>query len=170
MVGVKGRSGRPKRDPIERLREDVRRAQGSRSSEACWPWPKSLDEYGYGKCYMGDRGGKMIASRAVYEHFVGPLIKTLVVMHTCDNPRCVNPEHLMLGSVADNNRDAHRKGRQPSRRGGRNPSSKLSEDAVRFIRSADVSQRGAKAALARLFAVSPATITLVLKSANWKDL
>lgn len=72
----------------------------------CLVWRGHLDKFGY--------GGN--AHRKSYETHVGPIPKGMCVLHRCDTPACVNPEHLFLGSLAENCRDRSRKGR--SRRAG----------------------------------------------------
>jgi hypothetical protein len=73
----------------------------------CLPWAGRRDEDGYG--HFGKSGS---AHRLAWEDANGQRIPPgLVVMHTCDNPPCINPAHLVLGAIADNNRDRHAKGR-----------------------------------------------------------
>jgi hypothetical protein len=73
----------------------------------CWQWTGML-AHGYGYLW---REGKMIrAHRLSYELYVGEP-GDLFVMHRCDNPRCVNPDHLLLGTASDNNADMREKGR-----------------------------------------------------------
>lgn len=76
----------------------------------CWNWTASLDRYGYGKFRKGP--GLFIASRvSLAMHFGRDLDAAEMACHTCDNPACVNPAHLFVGSAKDNFVDAVRKGR-----------------------------------------------------------
>ena len=76
----------------------------------CWEWQASCDDSGYGTFR---HQGKMKKAHRLAWVFCGrgPIPDGLVVMHSCDNPPCCNPAHLSLGTVADNNRDRHDKGR-----------------------------------------------------------
>ena len=78
----------------------------------CWEWQKALrGNSGYGTLKIK---GKMVgAHRYSYELFKSLIPPGLLVCHTCDNPKCVNPEHLFLGSNSDNMKDAFSKGRLP---------------------------------------------------------
>jgi hypothetical protein len=92
-------------------------------------------------------------------------IKGLVVRHKCDNPRCVNPEHLELGTQGDNLMDRHRSGRVLL--GSRHPNSKLTENDVKLIR--ELRAEGAsQQRLANIFQVSRAAIRQVLEGRAWK--
>jgi hypothetical protein len=85
------------------------------------------------------------------------------VLHRCDNPPCVNPAHLFLGTMRDNTRDMMAKGRDPFI-GERHNQAKLTDDAVREIRNSPETGR----ALANRFSVSQATICLVRQRKHWK--
>lgn len=78
--------------------------------DECWEWQAGCDDDGYGT-FRHD--GKMKKAHRLAWIFCsrGPIPDGLVVMHSCDNPPCCNPAHLSLGTVADNNRDRHNKGR-----------------------------------------------------------
>ena len=78
----------------------------------CWNWTKSTSPDGYGK--LKRNGVTMRAHRIFYEHFNGPITDNLHVLHRCDNPLCVNPEHLFLGTRVDNMQDMIEKGRAPT--------------------------------------------------------
>lgn len=76
----------------------------------CWMWLGSTYKGGYGRFWTGIR--RVQAHRYVWELFHGPIADDgLVVRHSCDTPGCVNPDHLKLGTQADNMFDASRKGR-----------------------------------------------------------
>jgi len=78
----------------------------------CWIFAGARLPKGYGKIGVGSRGeGWMLAHRASYECFVGPVPEGMCVLHRCDNPSCVNPDHLFLGTKSDNTQDCIKKGR-----------------------------------------------------------
>lgn len=78
----------------------------------CWLWKAAVNGTGRGQFRM-DRGhsSTTTAPRAAYTLFVGEIPEGMVVMHSCDEPMCVNPRHLSLGSLSDNTQDMIRKGR-----------------------------------------------------------
>jgi len=75
----------------------------------CWNWQGSINTGGYGTIAI--RRKTRTLHRLNYERLVGEIPKGICVLHKCDNPRCCNPEHLFLGTQADNIRDMHEKGR-----------------------------------------------------------
>lgn len=83
------------------------------AENGCWLWSAAVDNDGYGK-FQYPVNGRQVHIRAhrwAYEHFVGPIRDGDVVMHVCDTPPCVNPNHLDTGSPIDNNDDKIGKGR-----------------------------------------------------------
>jgi HNH endonuclease len=140
----------------------------------CWIWKGSLaNRYGY-------FGSKVAAHRFSYELHHGPIPDGMCVCHRCDNPPCVNPAHLFLGTYADNNRDAVAKGRQAKgethgsrkhpekwKRGEGHYEAKLTDDAVREMRALHAAGMGYKS-LARRYGISTETAHRAVKKRTWK--
>lgn len=101
--------GRPKKDEgalrpqlMSRIRIDA--------ATGCWEWTGSLDKDGYAEVWYD--GKKRRGHRLAFKLWVGDVADDVKVMHTCDNPPCINPAHLKAGSQKENNRDARDKGRR----------------------------------------------------------
>lgn len=97
----------------------------------CWIWKQHHTSDGYGLIKIA--GKSRLVHRVAYEELRGPVSSGLVVRHSCDRPACWNPDHLSLGTVADNNNDMRKRGRDA--RGERGRHAKLTEDIVRVVRS-----------------------------------
>jgi hypothetical protein len=124
-------------------------------------------QYGYG--IMRFEGKTRRAHRVIYCQFHGLRIGDidgLHVMHVCDNPPCVNPAHLRLGTHTDNMRDKQSKGRGNQPKGVRNAKAKLDDEKVRTIRSLVASGHSHRF-VARMFCVNPSTITRVACGKKW---
>lgn len=100
-------------------------------TDGCWEWKASKVYNGYGRMWFDNK--KQRAHRISYQLLIGPIPDGMLVCHKCDNPGCVNPDHLFLGTSADNTRDMDKKGRRVSIYGGGNH--KLTWEQVCEIRS-----------------------------------
>lgn len=104
------------------------------SSPSCWLWISGTDSHGYGKIQYQCSSHK--AHRLAYQIYVGNIPDGLHVLHRCDNPRCVNPDHLFIGSHADNMKDKTTKGRaHGAHPGSDHHKAKLTDCDVLKIRS-----------------------------------
>lgn len=106
----------------------------AKKTSACWLWQRSTDTHGYGQFYIGKK--KHVAHRFSWTVMRGAIPSGLCVLHRCDNPPCVNPQHLFLGTQADNIHDMLAKGRMRSYfcAGEKNHSAKLTAAQVAEIR------------------------------------
>ncbi len=127
-------------------------------TETCWLWKGTRYPTGYGRLGGGNNG--RYAHRVAYELCHGPFPQHMKILHHCDNPPCVRPDHLFLGTDADNVRDKVEKGRQGL-------TAKLTPAQVLEIRaSVGLSQR----ALAWKYGVRKATIYYIQQRRTWKHI
>jgi hypothetical protein len=89
----------------------LRHVEPMMDDRGCWEWAASRYPKGYGQFRETGKTKTGYAHRSAYEIFRGPIPKDLHVLHRCDNPPCVNPTHLFLGTNLDNQRDSFIKGR-----------------------------------------------------------
>lgn len=106
----------------------------SEPNSGCWLWLGGVGEKGHGRFNVGN-SLQVQAHRFSWELHNGPVPDGLWVLHQCDNPPCVNPEHLFLGTCLDNHRDMIAKGRKVSAIGEANPKTNLTEQDVLNIRA-----------------------------------
>ncbi len=104
----------------------------AREAGECWHWPgTSFSPHGYGNC---NRNGQKIASRATWVETYGPIPEGMWVLHKCDNPPCVRPSHLYLGTPARNTRDMVERGRQVTHVNEANARTVVATEDVQRIR------------------------------------
>ena len=133
------------------------------SPDECWEWGGGRLVAGYGHFWALQKTHK--AHRFSYALAHGPIPEGMFVCHACDNPACVNPAHLWLGTHQDNMDDRTAKHRHRS--GDTHPRSKLTADDVENIRANRMNLTGQE--MAALYGVANTTISAVLNRQNWKE-
>lgn len=162
--------------PVEDAREYIR-ARVRVDESGCWIWLLAKKRKGYGAAKAPRRfctgSYNRLAHRLAYEALVGPIPKGdgyhgTCVLHGCDNPPCCNPEHLFLGTNADNVADMVEKGRHVSvgLAGERNPRARLSEDDVRRVRRRLANGEGC-GPISRDLGVEWGTIDFIRRGVTW---
>ena len=155
---LRGHRAEMRRSFIERFWSNVNVA----GPDECWEWKAAKNSNGYGEFYDGI--GQVLAHRYAYEITNMSILKGLACCHTCDNPSCVNPAHLWVGTQHDNMTDKVQKNRQ--QRGERVPGAKLTTDDVREIRRlcADGTQQKA---VAHMYGIGTGAVCRIVKRQRW---
>ena len=149
--------GAPK-DPLLRFWGKVHK------TETCWFWVGCRNRMGYGNL-KSEISREKLAHRFSWELHNGPVPSGLCVLHRCDCPACVNPQHLFLGTRADNSADAVNKHKWPI--GSAHWGAVLDETSVRLIRRA-LQNGTSQIKLARKFGVNHATVSKVARGETWR--
>jgi hypothetical protein len=144
------------------------------TDEDCWNWIGSLTQDGYGRFRIEDR--KFNAQRVSYwlykelgeSNLLSYFRNHQIVCHHCDNPSCINPGHLFLGSHKTNAQDKARKGRGNAPIGNEHGMARLGEAQIVEIRSAYKGSLATQQSLAKIYGVSRGHISAILTRKTWK--
>ena len=150
-VGGRGNYQRTRKPLAERLAKRLDKSVPS----GCWEW-RGYAVRGYGQINDG-AGARVLTHRVAWQLANGPIPDGLLVLHRCDNPPCCNPNHLFLGTDADNRADAVQKGRA---------SRKLSGEDVLAIRV----MAGSNRQIAAVFGISHAMVGHIKRGESWSHL
>lgn len=159
--------GEPTMPIKERLMQNVVKNPVS----GCWEW-QGCKRNGYGRMIVGSRTDGTRATitthRLAYIIWKGLIPEGLEVCHVCDNPACVNPGHLFLGTRADNVADREAKGRNVIKVGEEQPQSKLTKKIVKDARWEHAYKGTSFQKLAGKYGVSKKTMQNAIKGVTWK--
>jgi hypothetical protein len=147
----------------------------------CWEWQGRRRQDGYGRVYDPRRKRQQGAHRISFELAYGPIPGGLLVMHRCDHPPCVNPDHLEIGTIGRNTRDASARGRLafggrnglvmlPHRapHGERNRNAKLTSAQVSEMRRLRAENGMTYEKLAAIYCVGISTVGKIIKGRRWR--
>lgn len=147
----------------------------TQKTESCWLWTAYKDAKGYGHLQVGRKFER--AYRVSWMLYRGAIPDGVCVCHTCDNPACVNPDHLWLGTKSQNALDMHTKGRQykgpyppkhtSGTRGEQHPNAKLTAEKVRAIRD-EATQGFSYRQLAEKYGVTVPNIGYIIRRKAWR--
>ena len=146
--------------------------------EECWVWTGARNVTGYGKLYAGQNANGssifFLAHRVSWEIAHGKSIPDgLSVLHSCDTPPCVNPAHLRVGTLRDNNGDRgkRQRGKEHRQRGQANDNAKLTEEQVRrIVLELQRLPRRSQAAIARDFGIKQPQVSRIMRRVSWAHL
>lgn len=162
LVEDQGSRGPKPRGFVVRFWENVQKGK----PEDCWIWKGPMLNTGYGSISIANI--PRLAHRVSFLIAHGKINPDLLVMHSCDNRKCVNPSHLSQGTDLDNIHDAWVKGRL--QKGERNGMAKLSESDVLLIRREYESGKSSMRELAERFSVYVPCIWRIVNKLRWKHL
>ena len=138
-------------------------------SDGCWLWQASKNNKGYGQILVEKTPKHIVklAHRVSWEIHNGPIPDGLGVLHACDTPLCVNPQHLFLGTQKDNMVDCAKKGR--TNIGSKSPVAKLDEAAVLQLR-ADAANNVDPRCLAEKYGIGRHMVKNIISRRSWKHI
>jgi len=157
------------KEAIEITKKKIKKYSYINSKTGCWEWQKCKTKLGYG--WITHNCKQMKAHRASWIVFRGPIPRGTCVLHKCDNPRCICPDHLFLGDMKANVDDMMSKGRNGYGliQGTKQPNAKFTDEDILVIRKESPAWSNCKE-LAQNFGCSPHTIWSIIKRKTWKHL
>lgn len=154
-----------KKDYENKLRKRFLKCVKVGGPDDCWPW-LGCTKKGYGVLTISDT--QFIATRIAFILFTGPLRNDLFVCHRCDNPACVNPGHLFIGTPMDNIRDAVSKGRMTT--GEKHWANKYNAETVLAIRAEYAKGELQIKQIAKKFGMSIPNCDHIVRRVSWKHI
>lgn len=152
----------------KKIAPEIRFWRHVRKTDGCWIWLAAKDRDGYGAFNDGERPARK-AHRYSYQLSFGAIPHSSCILHYCDNPACVNPEHLFPGTQADNVKDMDTKGRRKFYTGENHPRAKLTLADAKTIRRIYADGGIAKSWLAKYYGVDPSRIRAVLNGMSFTE-
>ncbi len=146
----------------ERFWRKVKKGQ----NHECWNWLGCYNNSGYGQVRIDRKS--ILVHRFSWEIHKGKIPDEMCVLHKCDNPFCVNPNHLFLGTNQDNINDKMNKNRQPDLKGEKNGNSKLTLDQVKHIKQLCYEGKFLQKEIAKMFNMSYSLISDINKNKIWR--
>ena len=146
------------------VRENILNSITIDEDTGCWNWNRGKSTRGYG---MLSFGGEDKAHRVAYKEYIGDIPPGQVICHRCDNPSCVNPEHLFAGTQGDNIKDMDSKGRRNPAKGSANCNSKITETDVKEIRDRFNSGENYRDLMEEFGYKSHSSFYAMVKGKNW---
>ena len=134
---------------------------------ACWEWTGNCPDGRYG--HFSIDGEPVKAHRWIYEQLIGEIPDGLLIRHKCDNPKCVCPTHLTVGSHSDNTSDMIERGRNADRKGTKHPLARVREDEVQEIRRL-CGQGMTQSDVADMYRISRSQIGKIIRRQNWSHI
>lgn len=135
---------------------------------SCWMWTSTRNKAGYG--VIGISQKNYLTHRLSWEIQNGTIPKDLLVLHKCDNPSCINPEHLFLGTDADNVCDKMNKGRHRKRSGEATGTAKVTKEQVIEIRERFAQGGIHHSQIAKEFGLSRMAVSFIVRRRTWKHI
>jgi hypothetical protein len=134
------------------------------NTDECWEWQASTNRHGYGWFFVD--GEPKLAHRVIADA-KGMDTDGELVLHHCDNPSCVNPNHLYIGTQADNMRDRAERSDYSGQHGEEHGMAKLTEDEVKEIRERYNSENITQVELGEEYGIGQTQVSNIVRNANW---